>query len=462
MLGDCMDEILDMTASEIVAATTAATISSVEVTQACLARIESADPHLHAFIVVKAEGALREAARLDELRANSGTVGRLHGVPVAIKDIFDVRGLPTTCHSRIMSDAPASQDAVAVQRLRAAGAVIVGKNALHEFATGGPSFDLPWPPARNPWLPTHHPGGSSSGSGAAVAASMVPVSVGTDTGGSVRHPATVCGITGFKPTYDAISRDGVFPLSPSLDHVGPLARSVEDCALMFAVMADQPTISFSKDDSLKGKRVGIFDDFGQDADPEIAAAFDAAVEALAAMGCTLTPLKAPPLAELTGCARTILHFEAYDIHSQWLLSRPQDYGLRGRTRLSAGRETTREHYLKAIETGLKLTQELDDAMSDVDVAVSVSSLRLPCRIDDEVEISQTYDRQARTPFNLTGAPALSLPIGLSRDGLPIGMQMICRHGRDASLLRFGHAFQNATSWHQARPPLSHFTTNSGV
>src|SRR5690349_17293416 len=232
-----MSELHWLTAAEAVRAFATRRLSPVELMTAALARIERLDPKLHAFIRLDADAAM-DAARAAEAEIAKGRVrGPLHGVPVGIKDIIDVAGLPTTCHSKILVENVAKADSVVVSRLREAGAIVIGKLSTHEFAIGGPSFDLPFPPARNPWNPEHHPGGSSSGSGAGVSAGLFPLALGTDTGGSVRNPASCCGIVGMKPTYGLVSRRGMFPLSFTLDHVGPMTRTVEDNALMLEAIA---------------------------------------------------------------------------------------------------------------------------------------------------------------------------------------------------------------------------------
>ena len=212
-------------------------ISPAELLASLLERIEKLDPRIHAFIRLDAQAAMDAARAAGTEIAAGRNRGPLHGVPIGVKDIIDVAGLPTTCHSKILLDNVARQDAAVIARLRAAGAIIIGKLSTHEFAIGGPSFDLPFPPARNPWNPEHHPGGSSSGSGAGVCAGLFPAALGSDTGGSVRNPASACGIVGLKPTYGLVSRRGVFPLSFTLDHVGPLTRTVADTALMLDAMA---------------------------------------------------------------------------------------------------------------------------------------------------------------------------------------------------------------------------------
>lgn len=430
-----------------------------EILEDCLDRIAEVDPALNAFIHVAAEPARREAALREEELHLYGPRSPLHGIPVAIKDIIDVEGEATTAHSRIYVTSRARRDARVISQLRDAGAVIIGKTSLHEYATGGPSFDLPWPPARNPWLPTHHPGGSSSGSGVAVAAGMVPAAIGTDTAGSVRHPATACGIVGLKPTYGAVSLDGVFPLSPSLDHVGPMARSTLDCSLIFDAVRltgeGLPTnrpVEFR--DHLRGLKIGVIEEFGAEADVEIQLAFQAALDTLKQLGARLIPLQGLPLlAEYTSCGRLLLEAESYAIHAEWLADRPQDYGERGRTKLLRGKKIDASSCSTALRNRGELTHRFSSAMQGLDAAVCVSSLDLPCAIDDEEAIDRTYNRQARTPFNVTGSPAVALPIGFSRSGLPIGMQVVGNHYAEARILGVAHAYEQANAWNQMRPAL---------
>src|ERR1700712_3084756 len=273
-----------LSASEISTAYAAKTLSPVELLTALLAGIEALDPKLHAFIRLDPDAAMQAARQAEAEIAAGRKRGKLHGVPVGIKDIIDVAGLPTTGHSKILPDNIAKSDAAVVQKLRQAGAVIMGKLSTHEFAIGGPSFDLPFPPARNPWNPDHHPGGSSSGSGAGVAAGLFPLALGTDTGGSVRNPASACGIVGLKPTYGLVSRRGVFPLSFTLDHVGPLTRTVADNALLLDAIAGYdpadpgsaatPARGFGRllDRGVRDLRIGFvwhFHERDMPADPEV-------------------------------------------------------------------------------------------------------------------------------------------------------------------------------------------------
>ncbi|MEM5544321.1 amidase [Sulfitobacter sp. AS92] len=424
--------------------------------EAHLAVIARHDTDLNAFLNVMADSARHQADLVDARYRNGDRIGPLHGIPVAIKDIIDIEGQPTTCHSSVSPIAKAVHDASVIGRLRAAGALIIGKTALHEFATGGPAFDLPWPPARNPWNRDHHPGGSSSGSAVAVAARMAPAALGTDTAGSVRHPATACGIVGFKPTAATINTKGVFPLSWSLDHLGTLTRSVEDSAILFRCLCD-PGIAFdfetnSRDNTLRGKRIGILGEFSEGAMPEISTAFATALDLLRDLSAELVPLTVPPLSAYTGCGRLILQAEAYALHKPWLEARAEDYSQRGRTRLLAGRTIDAATYINAQRLRRTLTEKMQAALSTVDAAVCVSSLMLPCRIDDPAEIDRTYDQQARTPFNLAGLPAVALPIGFAGNGLPIGMQVVGAAGTDAKVLSVARVYEIAAAW-PTRPPL---------
>ena len=306
--------------AEAAALIAARRLSPVELLADCLARIEAVEPRLNAFIRLLAGEAMEQARAAEAEIARNGPRGPLHGIPVGLKDIIDLAGHPTTCHSKLQLDRVATEDAAVVQRLREAGAVFPGKLATHEFAIGGPCFDLPFPPARNPWNPAHHPGGSSSGSGAAVAARMLPAALGTDTGGSVRHPASHCGLVGLKPTYGLVSRRGVFPLAFTLDHVGPMTRTVRDNALLLGAMAGPDPLDpgsamrgpedYTRDlhKGLKGLRIGFvrhFHETDTPASPEVAAALEEAARLLAAEGAEVRSITLPPLADFAAVNRII-------------------------------------------------------------------------------------------------------------------------------------------------------------
>jgi len=457
-----------LSAAEASRAFAARTLSPVELWTALLARIEGLQPKLHAFIRLDADAAI-SAARTAEHEITAGrSRGPLHGIPIGLKDIIDVAGLPTTCHSKILLDNVAKADAAVTSKLRAAGAVITGKLATHEFAIGGPSFDLPFPPARNPWNPQHHPGGSSSGSGAGVAAGLFPVALGSDTGGSVRNPASACGIVGLKPTYGLVSRRGVFPLSYTLDHVGPLARTVEDCALLLdAIVGHDPadpgsTPTHARDFThdlhrgVRDLRIGFirhFHETDMPAHPEMTAALEDAARVLQSEGAEVRTMHLPTLNEFAGVNRVILTSEAWSIHAPWLRERPGDYGQLARRRLMPGAFIPAGDYVGAQRRRAQMIAAVEDAFRDVDVLLCASSMDPASRIYDAAETARTYSRQARTPFNVTGHPALAMMAGLSRDGLPLSVQFVGRYFQDATVLRVAAAYERATDWRKRHPPI---------
>lgn len=464
-----MTELPWLSASEASRAFAAKRVSPVELLSALLARIEMLDPKLNAFIRLDADAAL-QAARLAETEIVAGRVrGPLHGVPVGVKDIIDVAGLPTTCHSRILVDNIASADAAVIQKLRQAGAVIIGKLSTHEFAIGGPSFDLPFPPARNPWNRDHHPGGSSSGSGAGAAAGLFPLALGTDTGGSVRNPASACGIVGLKPTYGLVSRRGVFPLSYTLDHVGPLTRTVADNALLLdAIAGHDPADPGSAatqarhfgrmlDRGVRDLRIGFvrhFHERDMPAHPEVVAALEDVARVLQAEGAQVRSVTLPALTEFAAVNRVILCSEAWSIHAPWLRTRPSDYGQLARRRLLPGAFMTAGDYVGAQRRRAEVIAAVEDQFREVDVLLCASSMDPASRLDDPAETARTYPRQARTPFNVTGHPALAMMSGLARNGLPMSVQFAGRYGHDATVLQVAAAYEKATKWHTKKPAVS--------
>jgi len=443
-------------------------LSPVEWTKALLDRIAAIDEHYNAFLVVTADKALAQAKAAEAEIARGQWRGPMHGVPYASKDIFDIAGMATTCHSKIRKDHRAASDAFVVKKLRDAGAVLLGKVALHEFATGGPAFDLPWPPARNPWNRDLHPGGSSSGSGAALAAGMAPAALGTDTGGSVRNPATCCGIIGMKPTYGAVSLSGVFPLTHSLDHVGPMTRTVEDNAILFHAIAghdpDDPTTANRATPAcltdlqagLKGLRIGVIEHFYKEdaeADPDQVRAIEQAVATLQKLGAQVKTIRLSPLPLWTDCNRTIHQAEAYAIHEKDVQERPEDFSALTRNRLLPGAFVSSAKYIRAQQLRGALCREFADAMRDLDAVVTLSSLLLPCRIDDLAAIAKTYDQQCRLVFNVTGTPAISVPTGHTATGVPLAMQIAARAFDEPMVYRIAQAFCAATGFADKRPPI---------
>ena len=463
-----MSDLHWMTAVEAARAIAARELSPVELMTALLERIGRLDPKLNVFIRLDRDAA-RDAAKAAEAEIVGGRVrGPLHGVPVGIKDIIDVAGLPTTCHSKILADNIAVADAVCVSRLRGAGAIVLGKLSTHEFAIGGPSFDLPWPPARNPWNPDHHPGGSSSGSGAGVAAGLFPMALGSDTGGSVRNPASACGIVGLKPTYGLVSRRGVFPLSFTLDHVGPLTRTVADNALMLDVIAGYDPLdpgsaaapaghyASGLERGVRGLRIGFIRHFHETdtpADPEVGAALEHVAGTLHRLGAEIRNVRVPSLEEFAAVNRVILQSEAWTIHGPWLRERPGDYGQLARRRLMAGAFVGAGDYVQASRRRLQMIEAVEDALRDVDVLLCASAMDPPCRIDKADEIARTYPRQARTPFNVTGHPALAMMAGISTGGLPLSVQFVGRCFAEATLFRVAREWERAAGTGEKHPPV---------
>ena len=457
-----------LSATEIAQAYAAKTLSPVELVNALLARIEVLEPKLNAFIRLDAQAALQAAHQAESEIAAGRSRGPLHGVPIGIKDIIDVVGLPTTAHSKILVDNIARADAAVIQKLRQAGAIVMGKMSTHEFAIGGPSFDLPFPPARNPWNRDYHPGGSSSGSGAGLAAGLFPLALGTDTGGSIRNPASACGIVGLKPTYGLVSRRGVFPLSFTLDHVGPMTRTVADNALLLDVIAGHdPADPGSAASSARGfgallgrgvrdLRIGFvrhFHERDMPAHPEVAAALEDVARVLQAEGAQVRTVTLPALTEFSGINRVILCSEAWSIHQKWLRERPGDYGKLARRRLLPGAFMTAGDYVGAQRRRTELIAAVEDRLRDYDVLLCASAMDPSSRMDDPAETARTYPRQARSPFNVTGHPALAMMSGLSHAGLPMSVQFVGRYFDDATVLRVAAAYEKATGWHKKRPPI---------
>ena len=463
-----MTDLHYMTAAAAARAIATRELSPVELMQALLARIERLDPRLNAFIRLDGEAAMAAARTAEAEIAAGRSRGPLHGVPVGIKDIIDVAGLPTTCHSKVLQDNIATSDAVCVTKLRGAGAIVLGKLSTHEFAIGGPSFDLPWPPARNPWNTDHHPGGSSSGSGSGVAAGLYPMALGTDTGGSVRNPASCCGIVGLKPTYGLVSRRGVFPLSFTLDHVGPMTRTVTDNALMLEVLAGHdpadpgsaaaPRGHYAQglDRDLRGLRVGFvqhFHEVDMPADPEVTAALEHVARTLQLEGAEVRDINLPTLGEFAAVNRVILQSEAWAIHSAWLRERPGDYGQLGRRRLMAGAFFGAGDYVHAQRRRLEMIAAVEEALRDVDVLLCASSMDPACRIDIPADVERTYPRQARTPFNVTGHPALAMMAGVSKAGLPLSVQFVGRNFAEATLFQVARGWERAAGTDKKHPAI---------
>jgi aspartyl-tRNA(Asn)/glutamyl-tRNA(Gln) amidotransferase subunit A len=457
-----------LTAVEASRALAEGSVSAQALVEASLARIAALDGRLHSFVCLLGDRAMVEARAADgEIKAGRRR-GPLHGIPFALKDIYEVAGIATTAHSRLLLDHVSSETSTVAARLAASGAIFMGKLALHEFATGGPALDLPFPPARNPWNTAHFTGGSSSGSGAAVAAGLVPLAMGSDTSGSIRGPAGYCGIAGFKPTYGIVSRKGVIPLSYSLDHCGPMAWTTEDCALMLDAIAghdpadpgsaDRPCPRFHAglDGGISGMRIGVVRHFFErdiETDPETLQAIEDALAVLQRLGATLVPVTLPSHQDWDACCRVTLYSEAFAIHERDLMERPEQYAAVTRARLFAGQVVSAADYVQAARWRRVLCHHYAAAMDGLDALVTGSTLAPAPRIEELLKppFFTWHYRMVMAPFSITGAPALSVCSGFSREGLPLSLQFAGRPFDDATVLRLGHAYEQATPWRQSRP-----------
>ena len=445
-------------------------ITSVQLTEAALARIDALDPHYHAFVLVTRERALGEAARADALFAQGRDLGPLQGLPYALKDIYQTAGLRTTCHSRLLQDHVPASDCAVQEKLAAGGAVLLGKVGTFEFAIGGPSFDLPFPPARNPWNPDHFTGGSSSGSAAAVAAGMVRMAMGSDTGGSIRGPAALCGIVGLKPTYGRVSRRGVFPLAYSLDHCGPLTWSVEDAALTMQAIAGYdpadpasadvpvPDYTASLGEGVSGLRIGYIRNFFLEnpfLTKEALAALDAAAQTLGRLGAVVEEVEFPANELFDACASVIMFSEAYAIHEADLKARPYAYGRYAYQRIVAGAVLSAADLMQAQRLRRELTSAVNGGpLKRHHALLAPTSLATAAAFSSFGKDAAKWGGMLTNPFNVTGSPALALPIGFGANGLPLGAQIVGRPFEEATVLRIGAAFEAAAGVTQRRPELA--------
>ena len=443
-------------------------LGAVELTKAFLDRIEAVDHRLNSFIRVTAERAMADAARADREIAEGAYRGPLHGIPIALKDLYDTAGIPTTAHSRVLLDNVPTQDATTVARLTEAGAVLLGKLATHEFAFGGPSFDLPFPPARNPWNTDHFTGGSSTGAGAAVAAGLCMGALGTDGGGSIRIPAAMCGLAGLKPTYGRVSRAGVYALAHATDHAGPLTWTAEDAALMLEVIAgpdprdptsaDLPVPAYAADlgGDLGGIKIGLVRHFYEDderASDEVISAMNAAVAVFAGLGATVEEIRLPALQDFQACCMVILLSEGYALHRPWLEERPHDYGRVMREKLILGGIIDAADYFEATRMRADLLTSVMKVHETFDLLVTASAYGGAPKLEATKGYVIFSRPMLMTPFNVTGTPAISIRNGFTGEGLPLGMQIAGRPFDEGTVLRAAHAYELATPWRHRRPNL---------
>jgi len=444
-------------------------LSPVELISACLDRVKSLDDKLHAFVHLTEERALAEARAAEAAIMAGGPKGPLHGIPIGLKDIVDTKGIPTTCQSKILQDNIPDRDATCAEKLAAAGTVLIGKTTTHEFADGGPSFDLPKPPARNPWNTGHFTAGSSSGTGAGVAAGLILGGIGTDTGGSIRGPAALCGIAGIKPTYGLVSRSGVAPAAFSLDHIGPMAWTAEDCALMLQALAgpdqrdpasaDRPVPDYTAllGSGIKGLKIGIIHHF-HEVDYKVSdgtrQGIDAAIATLRELGAEIREVQLSPLQDWGACGSLISITERATAYEEWARTRLADFGERVQRRLHLGALVSGVHYVQAVRRRRELRAELKAAMAGLDIVLTAAAQGEAPKID-EVPKWDTFAAPSFTmPFNVAGYPAMSICAGFGEGGLPVAVQLVGKPFEEPTLFRIADAFEKATPFRNARPVLA--------
>ena len=438
------------TISELSRALKSRQTTAEDVVERCLQRIAERNPTLNAFITVFDDEAREQARAADREIAAGRHRGPLHGVPISLKDLFDVRGAVTTAASRVRQAHVADRDATAVAVLREAGAVIIGKTNLHEFALGTTNEDSAFGPARHPLDPSRSPGGSSGGSAAAVADGMCIASIGSDTGGSIRIPAAACGLVGLKPTYGELSTDGVVPLSPTLDHIGPICRSVEDAAIMYNTLrGDRRPADTSRDS--RPLRLAIPRQFFlATLDTQVAASFEAACERLRESGATLTDVSVPHAGDIAAIYLHIVLSEAAAYHAKTLERRPEDYTPNVRMRLEMGRYVLGEDYARALRGRELIRREVQTALAGVDglflpaLAIPAPKIGVPnVRIGGAEEPVRNVMLRCTQAFNVSGHPAVALPCGFTTEGLPIGAQIVGAYADTTDVLRVASAVETA-------------------
>ncbi len=448
--------------------------SPVEATEACLGRIRRLDPKLRAFITIDAEGALRAAKELEREATAGQWRGPLHGVPLAFKDLFHVRGLPTSCGTRTAEYFVSPHDSTAVARLVAAGGITLGKLNMTELAMGPFGDNAHHGHVQNPWRAGHVAGGSSSGSGAAVAGGLALGALGSDTGGSIRLPAACCGIVGLKPTYGRVSRAGVMPLSWSNDHIGPMTRTVRDAALMLGIIAGRdprdatssrrpvPDYAAGLEAGVSGLRVGVPENFFfQGLDPEIEAGVRAALRVLEGLGARVAELRLPDPQVMNDVCNVIARSEGAAAHVRLARERPEEIQPVVRGRLELGFRVPAHDYIQALRLRARLTRHFVTevfAAADVLVAPVIPEPAPPLTHATDGSVGELTTRQARfarltRSFNGLGLPALSVPGGFSRAGLPLALQIVGRPFDEATVLRVGYAHEQAAGWPARRPTL---------
>jgi aspartyl-tRNA(Asn)/glutamyl-tRNA(Gln) amidotransferase subunit A len=457
----------ELSIAEAGAALRAGEVTSTALTRDALDRIAAIDPMIDSFITVTTERALADAAAADAAFKAGIDKGPFQGIPYALKDIYDTAGIRTTCHSKLKVNDVPTTDSIVAAKLSEAGGVLLGKVATHEFAIGGPSFDLPFPPARNPWNRDHIPGGSSSGSGAAVAAGLCRMAMGSDTGGSIRGPASYCGTVGLKATYGLVSRRGVFPLSYTLDHCGPLTWTVEDCAITMDVItgydpADPASADVPKPDFIRGLTWGVaglkialprhFFAKAEGVSQEVIDAIDNAATLLEKAGAIVEEVTLPDYELFNAVGRVIMFSEAFAIHEQDYQKRPMDYGELTYLRMVLGALTSGADLVQAQRLRRELSMAINhNTLKQYDAIITASALAPAPRFEDMPKGMPANWPIQTMPFNVTGNPAMSIPTGFSKSGLPLSMQIVGRPFDEPTVLRIGAALEKALGLTAHRP-----------
>lgn len=440
-------------------------LSPVELTRAILDRITSLDGPLNAYITILQDEALEQARLAERALLDGSDLGPLHGIPISLKDLYQTAGIKTTGGSKILADWVPATDATVTRRLRRAGAILLGKTNLHEFAFGATNENPHYGPSRNPWSRDRITGGSSGGSAAAVAAGLGYASMGSDTGGSIRLPAALCGIVGVKPTYGLVSRAGVLPLSWSLDHCGPLTRTVEDAAIILNAIAGHdyadpssasrvvPDLTTALDGRVRGIRVALLREYlGENVHPEVAEAVRTAVHDLERLGLRVEEISVPEVAYGGGASIAILYSEAAATHERWLRSQRDAYGADVLERLSQGERLTATQYLKGQRARRVLVDRFTTLFGQIDVLVTpTTSIPAPTFPESRGDAARGQLLGFTRLFNVLGLPALSVPCGFSTSGLPIGLQLVGRPFDELTILRVAHAYERQAGWYSHTP-----------
>ena len=451
-------------------------VSPVELTQACLARIDRYDREINAFITVTRDRALAAARETEAEIGRGARRGPLHGIPIALKDNIDTAGVRTTAASGVFKDRVPAEDAEVVIRLKKAGAIVLGKLNLHEFALGGTSAVTYFGPVRNPWSRDRVAGGSSGGSAAAIAADMCYGTLGTDTGGSIRIPASLCGIVGFKPTYGRVSNRGVIPMAWTLDHVGPMCKTVEDAALMLAAIAgydpldpvslDAPVADYSRAIGTQTSklRIGVArSPFFDGLDPEVAKAVEAAIEVLRTLSAEVIDVQVPP----PGNVADVWNSEIYAFHLPWITKTPELYQQATRSLIQGAEKASSATYAQARRHVDVVRREIKKVFATVDVLITPTQrgVAQPIAAPQPAPTGGRGGRGAApapgggglvntAAFDIYGLPTMSVPCGFSASGLPIGLQISGNHFAESTVLALAYAYEQATDWHKRRPALT--------